>query len=73
LLYVATLSSLIRYNQWAETNNIIILYPQALRTTLNPKGCFDWWGYTGADYATKLGVQNVAVNGMVEWLYNKYN
>lgn len=63
----------IRYNQWAESNSIIILYPQALATALNPKGCFDWWGYTGADYATKLGVQNLAVNGMVNWLFNKYN
>ena len=23
----------------------------------NPKACWDWFGYTGADYATRDGVQ----------------
>jgi len=53
------------YNSWAAANDIIILYPQIIKTVLNPKGCFDWWGYTGTDYASKLGVQMSAVNGMV--------
>ena len=36
------------YNEVAELNNIVILYPQAIATTvpLNPQGCWDWWGYT---------------------------
>ena len=29
-------------------------------------GCFDWWGYTDKNYATKKGVQNMAVQKMVE-------
>jgi poly(3-hydroxybutyrate) depolymerase len=36
-------------NEIAESNNIIILYPQAKKSILNPSnpnGCFDWWGYT---------------------------
>ncbi len=31
-----------RYNNHAEINNIIILYPQTHTTVLNPNGCFDW-------------------------------
>eukprot|EP01117_Protostelium_nocturnum_P010309 TRINITY_DN3703_c0_g1_i1.p1 TRINITY_DN3703_c0_g1~~TRINITY_DN3703_c0_g1_i1.p1 ORF type:complete len:331 (+),score=85.78 TRINITY_DN3703_c0_g1_i1:160-1152(+) len=60
------------YNGWAEANNIIILYPQANTNVLNPKGCWDWWGYTGADYATKLGVQMGTVKGMVDFLSQKF-
>lgn len=37
------------YNEWAENNNIIVLYPQATKTPgVNPRGCFDWWGYEEA-------------------------
>ena len=32
------------YNGWAEANRIVVLYPQATATPLNPKGCWDWWG-----------------------------
>jgi hypothetical protein len=53
------------YNSWAAANDIVILYPQADRSTLNPKGCFDWWGYTGPDYASQLGVQMQAVSQMI--------
>eukprot|EP01132_Coremiostelium_polycephalum_P009249 gene9249-11334_t len=49
------------YNEIAETNNIIILYPQALVTILNPKGCFDWFGVTGLDYASKIGLQMATI------------
>jgi hypothetical protein len=37
----------------------------------NPRGCWDWWGYTGTDYATKTGVQIVAIVAMVERLGQK--
>jgi len=53
------------YNRWAAANNLIVLYPQARRTSLNPKGCWDWWGYTGLDFASKLGVQMQAVHRMM--------
>jgi len=53
-------------NGWAEPNRIIVVYPQARRTALNPKGCFDWWGYTGLDYASKLGAQMRTIKNMVD-------
>jgi len=56
------------YNEWAEANNILILYPQAKITDLNPKGCWDWWGYTGADYATKDAVQIATVKKMLDYI-----
>lgn len=56
-------------NEWADANNIIVLYPQAkTRLLLNPKGCWDWWGYTRPDYSYKSGLQMKAVNNMVKHL-----
>lgn len=56
------------YNSWAEGNRIIILYPQAIRSYVpnNPNGCWDWWGYTGAKYHTKLGAQMKVVMKNIE-------
>jgi hypothetical protein len=54
------------YNEVGELNNIIILYPQASASGLNPYGCWDWWGYTVAFYATKRANQPLAVIRMVE-------
>jgi hypothetical protein len=59
------------YNEWAEANDIVVLYPQAAKSMLmplNPQGCWDWWGYTGPDYATRDGAQLVAVRRMLEAL-----
>jgi len=56
------------YNEWAESNNIIILYPQAKITTADPKACWDWWGFTGANYATKSAVQVETISAMVDHL-----
>lgn len=53
------------YNQWADTNNIIVLYPQATPTASNPLGCWDWWGYDDANYATRSGRQMAAVRAMI--------
>ncbi|OWF49907.1 uncharacterized protein LOC110451096 [Mizuhopecten yessoensis] len=54
------------YNEVAELNNIIILYPQVIPTVSNPNGCWDWWGYTGVYYATKHGFQITALRRMME-------
>lgn len=65
------------YNEWAVTNNLIILYPQAQRVTSsphmalfgNPRGCFDWWAYiagTANTFATREGPQMAAVHAMME-------
>jgi poly(3-hydroxybutyrate) depolymerase len=59
------------YNEWAETNDIVVLYPQAAKSLLmplNPQGCWDWWGYTGPGYATRDGPQLVTVRRMLEAL-----
>lgn len=58
------------YNDWAEANRIVVLYPQAKRSALpnNPNGCWDWWGYTGSNYHTKDGAQMKVVMKMVKAL-----
>ena len=43
------------YNEVADLNDIIILYPQAKSSLLsNPNGCWDWWGYTNSNYGKKI-------------------
>lgn len=54
------------YNKWADTNNIIVLYPQATASGPNPNGCWDWWGYDDANYAVKTGRQMAAVKAMID-------
>jgi poly(3-hydroxybutyrate) depolymerase len=54
--------------RWADTNNLIVLFPQTATTPLNPQGCWDWWGYTGRDYLTRNGPQIIAVQRMLERL-----
>jgi poly(3-hydroxybutyrate) depolymerase len=60
------------YNRWAEANALIVLYPQAIKRyspfVFNPRGCWDWWGYTGAVYHTKDGPQIRAVKAMLDRL-----
>jgi poly(3-hydroxybutyrate) depolymerase len=57
---------------WADTNKIILLFPQVdAQPFLNPMGCWDWWGYTGFDYLTRNAPQIVAVHRMVERLSAK--
>lgn len=55
-------------NQWADDNQIVVLYPQTKKSLfmpLNPQGCWDWWGYTSEDYANKNGDQIKAVNSII--------
>ena len=54
------------YNRWADINRIVLLYPQTSPEATN--SCWDWWGYTGVDYARKSGVQMAAIKAMVERL-----
>jgi poly(3-hydroxybutyrate) depolymerase len=59
------------YERWADANRIVVLFPQAAESKLrplNPRGCWDWWGYSGADYAARSGAQLSAVRRMVEAL-----
>ena len=55
------------YNRWADTNHIVVMYPQTgAATAANPNGCWDWWGYDSASYAKKNGPQMAAVKAMVD-------
>jgi len=54
------------YNRWADTNDIVVLYPQTDNTA--PNGCWDWWGYDSTDFASKSGPQIRAVKAMVDRL-----
>ncbi|WP_028534479.1 extracellular catalytic domain type 2 short-chain-length polyhydroxyalkanoate depolymerase [Paludibacterium yongneupense] len=61
------------YNRWADSNKIVVLYPQVDASTipLNPQGCWDWFAYTGPAYATHDGVQMKAIKAMVDRLTTK--
>jgi len=60
------------YNRWADTNALIVLYPQVIKRysvlTWNPRGCWDWWGYTTSAYHTQAGPQIRAVKAMIDRL-----
>ena len=53
------------YRRWADTNDMIVLFPEAHATLSNPNSCWDWWGYDDPNYATKTGRQMRAVHGML--------
>lgn len=65
------------YSRWADTNNIIVLFPQAKvdngsRSTAasgslpNPNACWDWVGWYGSNFARKGGTQITAIKAMVD-------
>lgn len=54
------------FNQWAEANSIIIIYPYIKTTQFNPNGCWDWWGYTGINYANKYGLQVQFIHNLIK-------
>jgi len=61
-------------NEWAETNNIIVLYPyvkKSLTIPSNPNGCWDWWGYTDKYYGVKSGVQMKFVRDLIKAVSGK--
>ena len=51
------------FNEWAESNNIVVIYPQTANG-LDDEGCWDFWGYTGSDYLLKSGKQMRAIYSM---------
>ena len=53
---------------WADSNRIIVLFPQIKSSDLNSRACWDWWGYTGLDFLSKEAPQIKAVSSMVEKL-----
>ena len=58
-------------NNWADSNHMVVLYPQTKNSTflpLNPQGCWDWWGYADENYATQDGKQIQAVKQLANAL-----
>jgi poly(3-hydroxybutyrate) depolymerase len=60
-------------NEWADTNGLIVLYPDTIATSApgptNPNACFDWWGYSNQsdpNYALKSGLQMSVLYSMVQ-------
>jgi len=46
------------FNRWADVYDVAVLYPQTRAVPpLNPKACWDWFGYSGAEYDTRKSVQ----------------
>jgi hypothetical protein len=63
------------YNEWADSNAIIVLYPQTVASAfgdgtvpMNPEGCWDWFGFTNGNYAKKSGRQITTIKGMLDKL-----
>lgn len=56
------------YANWADANALIVLFPQASASPMNPQGCWDWWGFTGRDYLTRDAAQISIVFRMLERL-----
>ncbi|WP_420345509.1 hypothetical protein [Pelagibius sp.] len=52
------------FNRWAESNRLVVLYPQSSTSPGNPNGCWDWWGYDDSAYHTKSGRQIKTVAAM---------
>ena len=52
---------------WADTNHLIVLYPFTVwNNAKNPSGCWDIWGYDGADHALRSGSQMTIIYSMVQ-------
>ena len=61
------------YNAWADTNHLIVLYPQTRTSSFapfNPQACWDWWSYVnhGDNYVTKSGPQIKTIKAMLDAL-----
>lgn len=64
------------YAEMADTNNMIVLFPQvesSATAPLNPQGCWDFWGYTDESainprFHTREAPQMKAVVAMIERL-----
>ena len=57
-------------NEVAERSNIIVVYPQVSSGQMfsNPNGCWDWFAYSGQNFANKQGSQMAAVANLVKAL-----
>lgn len=58
------------YLRWAAANRLVLLFPQIAPSRENPRGCWDWWGYTGGNYLKRSAPQMSAVRLMLTELAN---
>ena len=56
------------FARYADTNRLVILFPQVAGSVVNPHGCWDWWGYSDIDYLGKDAPQIAAIWAMAERL-----
>jgi poly(3-hydroxybutyrate) depolymerase len=61
------------YNAWADSNRLIVLYPQTTASSFapfNPQACWDWWSYVNHsdNYVTKSGAQIRTIKAMLDAL-----
>lgn len=58
------------YLEWAATNNLVVVYPQITKTDTGYQypGCWDFWGYSGENYLSRVGIQPVALSKMISRL-----
>jgi poly(3-hydroxybutyrate) depolymerase len=49
------------FARYADTNRLVILFPQIAASVVNPGGCWDWWGYSDIDYLSKDAPQIQAI------------
>lgn len=71
------------YTRWADTNNIIVLFPQTVADSVNrnpspslaganSNGCWDWVGYYGTDFDRRSGRQMAALKRMIDRIASGY-
>ncbi len=56
------------YLRWAEANDIVLAFPQVVPGAANPYACWDWWGYTGANYLYRDGAQMAVLANWINHL-----
>ena len=56
------------YARWAESNRLVLLFPQVRPSEFNPNGCWDWWGYTGPRFLERDAPQMLGVKRMIDRL-----
>jgi len=59
------------YLEWAESNKIVLAFPQVVSAPANPYACWDWWGYTGDSYRWRDGLQMTVLANWLQDLTNR--
>ena len=59
------------FNIWADKLDLVVLYPQSIKSSVNPNACWDWWGFTDENYANQNGQQVSAVKRMIDKLMSQ--